>query len=331
MLHAGPALLGEGPSLEAGGRGEGRPTVRMLASSAAAAVALAAAVWIAAAAEWQVTIASANSAHPSWCGDHIVFHSDRVTPGNYQIWMVSDQGEVTPLCVTSDPTKSLCEPSWNCAAQFVAVCGGTGERDRIYLAYEWGPPYILVEPTQSAADNESPSYLGGTIAFHSDRAGQRDIYLMSEGGEQNWLTRLTTSAADDVDPAISPDGSRIAFASDRAGDLDIWLTGEEGEGVTLQRLTASGARDVEPAWSPGGTHIALARLGVGIVVVNVATRAEHQVTAGGTDRSPAWSPEGDLIAFTRPGAYDQIWCSDNVPSGTAVAWATWGSIKGLYR
>ncbi len=96
-------------------------------------------------------------------------------------------------------------------------------------------------------------------------------------------------------------------------------------------MTATGARDSEPAWSPGGTHLALARSGVGIVVVDVASRTEYQVTSNGTDSSPAWSPEGDFIAFTRHGAYDQIWRSDNLPPGTGTERTSWGSIKALYR
>jgi TolB protein len=295
------------------------------------AAALAAAACSAVAAEWQVTTASANNAHPSWCGDWIVFQSDRDTPGNYQIWMVSDQGELNPLRVTNDPTKSLREPNWNCAAQFVAVCGGAGGTDRIYYAYQSGPPYILVEPSQSAVDNESPSYVGAAVAFDSDREGQREIYLMAEGGEPYGFTRLTTNAADDADPAISPDGQRIAFSSSRAGDADIWITSTAGEQDLLEHVTATAERDGEPAWSPGGTHIAFARGGVGIVVVGVATRTEYAVTANGTDSSPAWSPEGDLIAFTRHGAYDQVWCSDNVPPGAPVERTSWGCVKALFR
>jgi TolB protein len=297
------------------------------------AAALAVAACSAAAMEWQVPTASANSAHPTWCGTHIAFESDRDTPGNFQIWGTNDTGESRSWRITNQPWMTYTRPHWNCAQRYLAFQGVQGSGpDSIYTVYDIGPPtFVPIRVPQASGDNESPSYLAGKIAFHSDRAGQRDVYLMSEGGEQNWVTRLTTNAADDVDPAISPNGELIAFSSGRAGDADIWITSTAGEQDLLERVTATAERDAEPAWSPGGTHLAFARGGVGIVVVSVDTRTEHVVTTNGTDSSPAWSPDGDRIAFTRHGSYDQIWCSDNVPPGAPVETASWGCVKALFR
>jgi len=299
------------------------------------AAALAVAACCAVAAEWQVTTASANSAHPTWCQDWIAFQSDRDTPGNYQIWGANDTGESRSWRITNQPWMSYTGPHWNCGQRYVAFQGvqGSGpDSISIFTVYDIGPPtFTPIRVPQAAGDNESPNYVGGAIAFHSDRAGQPDVYLMSEGGEFNWLTRLTTSAADDRDPAISPDGQRVAFSSDRAGDFDIWVTNTVGEQDLIERVTATAERDGEPAWSPGGTHIAFARGGVGIVVVEVATRTEQIVTTNGTDSSPAWSPEGDLVAFTRHAAYDQVWCSDEVPPGAPVERVSWGCLKALFR
>lgn len=281
--------------------------------------------------EWQVTTADANSAHPTWCGNYIYFHSDRTT-GVFQIWWIDEQGAGNPHALTIQPWRTFTEPHWNCDAHFVAFQGSHGGApDSIWIVADNAPPPQPLFVPQAPADNESPSYLGGKIAFHTDRDGQDEVYLMAEGGEGNWVTRLTTNPAADISPAISPDGQWIAFASDRDGDFDIWVTGSGGEADTLRHVTAGSGRDLEPAWSPRGTHIAFARSGVGIVVVDVASRAEYEVTSNGTDSSPAWSPEGDIIAFTRHGAHDQIWCSDNVPPGTGVERTSWGSIKALYR
>ena len=282
--------------------------------------------------EWQVTTADANSAHPTWCGSYIALQSDRVT-GTFQIWGVNESGSSRAWSITNQPWRTFTEPHWNCDAHVVAFQGRHGSGpDTLWSVWDSGSPQSTpIDLTVGAGDDEAPNDRLGTIAFHSDRAGQDDIYIMPEGGEGGGITRLTTSPAADLFPAISPDGQWIAFASDRAGDFDIWITGPGGEADTLRHVTAGSGRYSEPAWSPGGTHIAFARGSVGIVVVEVASRAEYEVTSNGTDSSPAWSPEGDIIAFTRHGAHDQIWCSDNVPPGTGVERTSWGSIKALYR
>jgi len=282
--------------------------------------------------EWQLTTANANSAHPAWCGDLIVFQSDRDGYGGFQIWGTSEQGESRSWRVTNQSWMSYTQPSWNCDVHMVAF-QGTGVRDHgIYMVYDIGPPtfWPILAP-YGPGDNEAPAYLGGYVVFHSDREGQDDVYIVPEGGAERSATRLTTSPAADQSPSLSPDGQWIAFSSDRAGDFDIWVTGPGGEADTLRRVTATSARDLEPAWSPGGTHIAFARGDAGIVVVEVASRTEYQVTTNGTDSSPAWSPEGNMIAFTRHGAHDQIWCSDNLPPETGVEKVSWGSIKARYR
>jgi Tol biopolymer transport system component len=138
-------------------------------------------------------------------------------------------------------------------------------------------------------DNTAP----GRIVFESDRDGNSEIYSMDPDGTN--VTRLTTSAAVDTQPAFSPDGTRIAWQS--AGQ--IWLMNRDG--TNKQALTSLGTNGA-PAFSPDGTKIAFESNRGGtydIFVMNVDGTAQTNLTndAGGDDVGATWSPDGTKLAF----------------------------------
>ena len=90
---------------------------------------------------------------------------------------------------------------------------------------------------------------GKWVVYAGEGAGNRDIFLQSVTG-QTPINLTSDSAADDEQPAFSPDGERIAFRSSRDGG-GIFVMGRTGEGV--RRLTRDG---FNPTWSPGGTDLA---------------------------------------------------------------------------
>jgi Tol biopolymer transport system component len=138
----------------------------------------------------------------------------------------------------------------------------------------------------------------GELAFVSDRDGNSDIYSIDTHGHQ---VRLTNNAAEDIDPAWSPDGKRIAFASDRDGMSAIYIMNEDGSNVV--RRTNVGALTTSPAWSPDGSKIAFSTLldgQFGIYVMNLDGDWAHPNRVGydrGWNAYPAWSPDGKRIAF----------------------------------
>jgi len=46
------------------------------------------------------------------------------------------------------------------------------------------------------------------------------------------VTRVTTDAANDYQPAWAPDGSRIAYVSDAGGHHRMWTIGPQGQSPT---------------------------------------------------------------------------------------------------
>jgi Tol biopolymer transport system component len=139
---------------------------------------------------------------------------------------------------------------------------------------------------------------GGTqIVFSSDRAGSAyHIYLMNSDGSNQ--TRLTQSAADDVYPAWSPDGTRIAFQSYRDGNAEVYVMNADGSGQT--NLTMSGDYDGMPSWSPDGTKITFISRRTNYYHVWVMNADGSQLVELSQQRyceAPTWSPDGSYISY----------------------------------
>ena len=59
------------------------------------------------------------------------------------------------------------------------------------------------------------------IFFNGTVGGNTDIFMINPDGSE--LTRITTDPASDVQPTVSPDGTKLAFTSGRSGNNDIWV------------------------------------------------------------------------------------------------------------
>ena len=115
-----------------------------------------------------------------------------------------------------------------------------------YYFYE-GSDLIVLQDSELAL-GEFPSWSpdGSKIAFHSNRNGNMDIYLMN--ADLSEITRITEDEANDMFPTWSPDGSQIAFQSNRDGNVEIYVM--NADGTNQRRLTNNPADDCTPAWYP---------------------------------------------------------------------------------
>lgn len=82
---------------------------------------------------------------------------------------------------------------------------------------------------------------------------------------------ITSFAGQELEPALSPDGSQVAFTweGDEGGPRNIYLT-QQGASTPL-RLTNADTREWSPAWSPNGQEVAFVRAleeGAGIFIVS---------------------------------------------------------------
>ena len=180
--------------------------------------------------------------------------------------------------------------------------------------------------TDNSADDKQPSWASnGKLAYSSNlnSDGGYDIYLLTL---DPWdISRLTTNAADDEAPALSPDGTKVAYVSyrDTDGDAEVYVLTVSDRSVVP--VTDNTFADKEPAWSPDGSKLAFASDRDGdwdIYVADADGSNVDNLTDSATDdsngydeRYPDWGEDvyGDgYIAFTtdRDG-YTKIYMMDD--------------------
>ncbi len=195
-----------------------------------------------------------------------------------------------------------------------------------------------VNLTNHSGDDRDPSWASnGRLAFSSDRnsAGGFDIFLLTL---DPWgVSRLTTNAAKDEMPALSPDGSKVAFVSHRDGNPEIYVMVISSN--SLARITNNTSNDMDPAWSSDGARLAFAsdRDGDWDIFLGDAdgsnlsnlTDSATDDREGHDDRWPdlIYYDPNEIVAFTsdRDGDWEVFTMYDD---GTELAQAT-GNLGGL--
>lgn len=137
------------------------------------------------------------------------------------------------------------------------------------------------------------------IAFDSNRETyNRDIYFVHADGTE--LTRITTDASTEKDPAFSHSGAVLAFASDRTGTLQIHAMDLMSGAVT--QLTSLPAGADQPSWSTDDAQIVF-HSGPSVYVM-AADGTGVRVVATGLDdfnayKYPSLSLDGTEVVFDR--------------------------------
>lgn len=138
-----------------------------------------------------------------------------------------------------------------------------------------------------------------SLAFSSDRDGEKEIYLMDYDGHDQ--RRITGHRSISLSPAWSPSGDVVSYVSFFGGNGAALYIADIATGKKSPVVT-SGSLNTTPSFSPDGRRIAFAR-GIGANVEIFSCRRDGSelkrlTTSPGIDTNPAWNPSGTEIAFT---------------------------------
>ncbi|MBU1106502.1 MAG: hypothetical protein KKB51_07555 [Candidatus Riflebacteria bacterium] len=93
------------------------------------------------------------------------------------------------------------------------------------------------------------------IVFCGNSDNQFDLYRADLKSGQ--ISRLTDTDAEELMPAVSPDGQRLVFVSDRDGANSLYMMSLSGTATVPTNISAGVGAYANPAFSPDGSRIAV--------------------------------------------------------------------------
>ena len=165
-------------------------------------------------------------------GEAAIYKLDLATLKSAQIF--SRPGSWTKPIWNSDGTQLICTRTLNDNVDIFIYTPAAIKREE-----------RLNKVSKLSNSNPTLSPDGKKIAFHSNRFGNNDIFLINVDG--SGLKRLTTSPGNDRTPSWSADGSKISFVSTRGGNYDVYVMNADGS--KQRNLTNKiDSKQIHPYW-----------------------------------------------------------------------------------
>ena len=210
-------------------------------------------------------------------------------------------------CYSPDGSHIAYTPARDASAQWKHYRGGT--HGRVWI-YDVKTREVVEVPQPGGRCNDlDPNWVGDTLFFRSDRAGEYNVYAVKPTGQKLELDAVkpVTDFKDFPVLDISHDG-KGTLIFERAGWLYTMPVGQTPTRLTIAIATdspearprfAKGAKYVrDAAVSPSGARAAVEFRGE--IVTVPADKGDPRPltrTPGVHERGPSWSPDGKTIAY----------------------------------
>ncbi len=260
-----------------------------------------------------------NCFNPSFSPDGSWIAVDASLAGPRRIWLLDARGR-NPRQLTSDVSEAVMHlaPRWSHDGSRIVFQNVERVRFdvRIVDVGSGKMDWVTDDTIQDVYPVWSPS--GTDIILSSFRSGGLNIWSIPVGKGAGSARQLTIGAGQDIQPNVSPDGTRLVYSTVKL-NADLWkLPINPSTGLAAgppEPLIVSTREESRGAWSPDGTMIAFNsdRSGdMNIWVFSAADESVRQITSGaGGDFQPNWSPDGKQLSFfsARSGR-PEIWIAE---------------------
>lgn len=136
------------------------------------------------------------------------------------------------------------------------------------------------------------------IAFVSDQAGHKEIYLSDILGDQ--IRQVTRHGNLAVSPRFSPNGAKLAYTSYHRGNPDLYVTDLSQNKIT-KAISWHKGLNMAPAWSPNGNTMLVTLSkdnNPDLYLIRTNGKIIRRLTENtGISVSPSWAPDGKHFAF----------------------------------
>lgn len=239
----------------------------------------------------------------------ITVASDRMSSPSREIFIMDWDG-ANPEKITNHRSISL-SPTWSRDGKKIAYTsyvkrGRKALRNADLFVYEVATAKREIVSYRQGINSGASFAPDNSIFLTISQGNSPNIYRIRPTGEI--MTKITNGPAGamNVEPAVSPDGTKLAFSSDRPGRPMIYIS--DINGGNIARLTFAGQFNASPAWSPDGKKLAFAgQVGPNfdIFVLDVETKQMLRLTSArkangrpANNEDPSWSPDGRFVMYT---------------------------------
>ena len=254
----------------------------------------------------EIAAANSNNTRPVWVGNTIYFLSDRdnkntnvfkYDPASKKIDKLTSYTDYAVKTLTSDGKELAYEQ----AGKIFLLNPANGQSKQIPVTITDDIPTRRghYENAEAAIRNYNISATGVRAVFE----GRGEIFTVPL--EKGDIRNITISpAANDRNPAWSPDGKYIAYFSDESGEYQLKLKDQKGEQPSITIKLDDENFYYNPSWSPDNKKILYSDKHLKLYYVDVTEKKPVKIDEDTYDRPDAsfdagWSPDSKWIVYNK--------------------------------